>query len=219
MGRGASFDNLTKLAAAAKAATEAIIGNGEDEEEGREEGGLMLEGDELVDLEGEGKEGAFLPSSSSSSSSSTSAAKNLLNKHLKPINANNKSSKSKPSLPPSLPPHHPNRTLTKLGPNQLRLVCFGGYALVLLSMYGISPFFQHDAQTRIHMSPSLAGLVFSLSALTSMFITPLAAHLCKKLGRFQTLFLGYFTSLTANLGFGLSENISLMITFRAFQGT
>ncbi|GAB5033285.1 permease (major facilitator superfamily) [Nannochloropsis oceanica] len=210
MGRGASYESLTTVAAAARAASEAIIGNGnegeeeekeekgEEEEDEREEKEKEKDDNEEKAADLERKEGAFLPPPSSSPTKTTTAYKRSL-LHNGTI-------------------HHHKRTLTKLGPNQLRLVCFGGYALVLLSMYGISPFFQKDAQSRIHMAPSLAGLVFSLSALTSMLVTPLAAHLCKFLGRFQTLFLGYLTSLTANAGFSFSTSTAYMTVFRGFQG-
>ena len=231
MGRGASYDSLTKVAAAAQAASDAIIGDGnsssseEEEEENEKEKDEKEE--QAADLER--NEGAFPPPSfSSPTKTSTACKKYLTHKEVIATSSSSSSSSSGSSssisghnkrfLSPTPSLHHPKRTLTKLGPNQLRLVCFGGYALVLLSMYGISPFFQEDAQRRIHMSPSLAGLVFSLSALTSMLITPLAAHFCKSLGRFQTLFLGYLTSLTANAGFSFSTSTALMIIFRGFQG-
>jgi len=106
----------------------------------------------------------------------------------------------------------------KLSPNQLRFVCFGGYALVLLAMYGISPFFQSDAQRRVGMAPSLAGLVFAEAALTSMLATPVSAQLCKAVGRYPTLYLGYAVSISANIGFGLADSVAAMVAFRALQG-
>lgn len=51
-----------------------------------------------------------------------------------------------------------------------------------------------------------------------MLATPVAAQLCKALGRYPTLYLGYGVGISANIGFGLADSVAGMVAFRALQG-
>ncbi|EWM24167.1 sugar transporter, partial [Nannochloropsis gaditana] len=223
LGRGASHDSLCQLATVLREANDAIIG-GDVSGQGIKRHPTQTSEQERDDKEeGLGKEERQPSPGEDGAHQPLSPSPTLPTHHGPPTDPTAScptDSISPCHHPPTLlPPSLPARLRPlPLGLGQLRLLCFGGYAFLLLAMYGISPFFQEDAQSRLGLPSSLVGLTFSLSALTSMLITPLAAHLCQAFGRYRTLFLGYVLALLANVGFALSRTSPSLLSFRSAQG-
>lgn len=105
---------------------------------------------------------------------------------------------------------------TRLYTPDVKLVLVASFFFLMSPML-INPVIAGFA-TNVGASSALAGLIAGLTNLTSLVLRPLAGNLTDRVSKYHLTLVGACLLLLASLGYGLTNNLSLIMAFRILNG-
>jgi len=105
---------------------------------------------------------------------------------------------------------------TRLYTKDVKLVLAASFFFLMSPML-VNPIIAGFASS-IGASSILAGIIAGLTNLTSLMLRPLAGNLTDRVSKYHLTFVGGFLLLIASLGYGLTDNIALIMICRVING-
>ncbi|MFC6163567.1 MFS transporter [Lactiplantibacillus dongliensis] len=105
---------------------------------------------------------------------------------------------------------------TRLYTKDVKLVLAASFFFLMSPML-VNPIIAGFASS-IGASSILAGIIAGLTNLTSLMLRPLAGNLTDRVPKYHLTFVGGFLLLIASLGYGLTDNIALIMICRVING-